>query len=98
LQGRGPYDALMIPDAAIGADQAERFVYVVDEAGVAQRRPIELGRRIGEHRIVASGLEPDDVVIVDGLQRVRAGSAVAANEVKVAEPDLHGSAIPGQAK
>ena len=98
LLGRGPYDALLIPDAAVAADQAQRFVYVVDESGVAQRQPVELGRRIGELRIVASGLEPDDIVIVDGLQRVRVGSPVATTEVTIAEPPLQASAIPGRAR
>ena len=98
LLGRGPYDAVLIPDAAIAADQAQRFVYVVDESGIAQRQPVELGRRIGELRIVASGLDPDDTVIVDGLQRVRVGSPVAATAVTIAEPALQASAIPGQAR
>ncbi len=44
LKGRGPYQALLIPDAAVGADQATRFVYVVDEKNTVQRRDVVLAR------------------------------------------------------
>jgi RND family efflux transporter MFP subunit len=95
LVGRGPYDALLIPDAAIAADQAQRFVFVVDAAGLAQRRTIELGRRIGQLRIIASGLEANDTVVVSGIQRVRAGSPVTASEVSIADPGLQASTPTG---
>lgn len=88
LLGRGPYEALLIPDAAIAADQAQRFVFIIDEAGTAQRRPVALARRVGELRVIASGLGPNDQVVVSGLQRVRAGSPVTASATSIAEPEM----------
>ncbi len=44
LLGRGPYEALLIPDAAIGADQSEAFVYVVGEDNIVERRLVNVGR------------------------------------------------------
>ena len=88
LLGRGPYQALLIPDAAIAADQAQRYVFVVDADGLPQRRPVELDRAVGELRVIAKGLGPDDQVIVSGLQRVRVGSPVAASASSIAEPKV----------
>jgi RND family efflux transporter MFP subunit len=96
LLGRGPYEALLIPDAAIAADQAERFVFVVDADGLAQRRVVEFGRRLGDLRVISRGLGPDDRVIVGGIQRVRAGSPVTASEVSPAAPDAIATGGDGQ--
>jgi len=76
LLGEGPYEALLIPDEAIGADQARQFVFVLDADNVAQRRVIETGRLEGGLRIIREGLSRDDRVVINGIQRVRAGSPV----------------------
>jgi len=76
LLGEGPYEALLIPDEAIGADQARQFVFVLDADNVAQRRLIETGRLEGGLRIIREGLSRDDRVVINGIQRVRAGSPV----------------------
>jgi multidrug efflux pump subunit AcrA (membrane-fusion protein) len=87
LLGRGPYEALLIPEAAIASDQAQRFVFVVDLSNVVQRRTIELGRRVGDLRIVAHGLAPDDLVVVSGIHRARHGTLVTATTVATAHMD-----------
>lgn len=76
LLGEGPYEALLIPDEAIGADQAQQFVFVLDSENVAHRRVIETGRLEGSLRVVRHGLSRDDRVVVNGIQRVRADQAV----------------------
>jgi multidrug efflux system membrane fusion protein len=81
LIGEGPYDATLVPDAAIGRDQAERFVYVVGPDNKASRRTVEAGRMEGGLRIIRAGLKADDRVIVGGVQRVRDGADVTTNEV-----------------
>jgi RND family efflux transporter MFP subunit len=83
LKGRGPYSALLIPDEAIGTDQSKRFVMVVDNEGLAQRRFITTGRLYDGLRAVEEGLTPEDRIIVSGLMRVRPGMPV---KVKEAEP------------
>jgi RND family efflux transporter MFP subunit len=76
LLGRGPYDALLIPDEAIGADQSQAFVFVVGEGNVAERRGISVGRLEGNLRIVNTGLAAIDRVVINGLPRVRPGAPV----------------------
>jgi multidrug efflux system membrane fusion protein len=75
------FSAAFVDDRAIGTDLGRRFVYVIDEANVVQYRAVETGRLIDGLRVVTSGLAPEDVVIVNGLQRVRAGVTVAATQV-----------------
>jgi hypothetical protein len=71
-----PAEALLVPDAAIGTEQVRKFVLVVDDNNVAQTKYITLGPVIEGLRVVASGLEADDRVVVNGLMRVRPGSKV----------------------
>jgi len=76
LQGSPEYTALLLPDEAIGTDQADRFVYVVGEDNIPQRRIVELGPLDDGLRVVRSGLAPDDWVILRGQQRVRPGQPI----------------------
>jgi len=76
LLGRGPYPALLVPEAAIGTDQSYKFVYVLDGENKPTYRRVTLGERRGDLRVVAEGLKPDDKVVIDGLLRVRPGSPV----------------------
>jgi membrane fusion protein, multidrug efflux system len=85
LKGRGPYSALLIPDEAIGTDQAKRFVMVVDKDGLAQRRFITTGRLHEGLRAVEEGLAAEDRVIVGGLMRVRPGMPVKVKEASSAQ-------------
>lgn len=89
MRSRGPYDALLIPDEVIQRDQAQRFVYVLGEGDVAERRTIEIGPRAYGLRVIRSGLEADDRVLVAGLSRVRPGA-----QVKPADADLAERAVP----
>jgi RND family efflux transporter MFP subunit len=73
-----PYEALLIPERALSTDQNVKFVYVVGDDGVANRRVVELGRREGEMRVITSGLAAGDRVIVKGMQRVKPGQRVEA--------------------
>jgi RND family efflux transporter MFP subunit len=75
-----PYQALLIPERAIATDQNVKFVYVVEGGGVATRRNVELGAQRGDMRIVSSGLKAGEQVIIKGLQRVRPGQKVEAEQ------------------
>jgi RND family efflux transporter MFP subunit len=72
-----PADALLVPDSAIGTEQVRKFVLVVDDKDVAQARYVTLGPVIDGLRVVATGLTPDDRVIVNGLMRARPGVRVS---------------------
>ena len=82
LQSPSRYRAALVDDRAVGTDLGRRFVFVVDDRGVVQYRPIETGRLVGGLRVVTSGLAAGDVVVVNGLQRVRPGATV--DETRVA--------------
>ncbi|HVR82807.1 MAG TPA: efflux transporter periplasmic adaptor subunit, partial [Planctomycetota bacterium] len=68
--------AILIPDRAISADQSERFVYVVGQGNVVTQRRILPGRLHDGLRIVTSGLDGAETIVVEGLQRVRSGAPV----------------------
>jgi len=93
-----PYQALMIPERAIATDQTVKFVYVVAGNGTAQRRSVELGVQRGDMRIVTSGLQAGEQVIVKGLQRVRPGQKVEAEQEKKAPQPATPSAETPPAK
>lgn len=76
LLGASERMALLLPDSAIVTDQSRKVVYVVGKDNVVELRQVQLGRVIDDLRVIRDGLEPDDVVVISGLQRVRAGSPV----------------------
>jgi multidrug efflux system membrane fusion protein len=79
---------VMVDERAIGTDQDKKFVLVVGPDNRAQYRPITLGGSVEGLRIVTSGLNPGDRVVVNGLQRVRPGALV---KLEVAEMGKHNS-------
>jgi multidrug efflux system membrane fusion protein len=78
----GPIDALLIPDAAVVSDQAQKVVLTVGEDNKVVGKPVTLGGMARGLRVVASGLTPSDRVVVGGLANpfVRAGAIVEARE------------------
>ncbi len=76
VPGSPPYTALLIPDAAIGTEQARKFVLVVDDGGVARQKYVILGELDGGLRVIKAGLAAGDRVILKGLMRARAGQKV----------------------
>jgi multidrug efflux system membrane fusion protein len=72
-----PTPALVVPERAIGVDQDKKYVLVVDPAHKAHYREIKLGAAVDGGRIVTSGLNPGDRIIVEGLQKVRPGTQIA---------------------
>ncbi len=69
-------DALLVPDIALGSDQAGRYVLVVNKDNVVEQRKVETGQVEGELRVIDSGLKPDDRVVVAGLLRAIPGQKV----------------------
>jgi RND family efflux transporter MFP subunit len=72
-----PYQALLIPEQALGTDQGQKFVYVIDDQNKAQYRRVEVGKLENGQRVVLGGITASDRVIVSGLQRVRPGAEVS---------------------
>ncbi|WP_262690217.1 efflux RND transporter periplasmic adaptor subunit [Kordiimonas aestuarii] len=71
-------DVLVVSDKAIGTDQDKKFVYTVNDDNVVEYREVKLGRAVSGGRVVLTGLQPGDRVIINGLQRVRPNVTVAA--------------------
>lgn len=79
-----PSSAIMISEKAISFDQGQRFVYVMNEKNIAEYRLIEVGDLEDGLRVIIKGVGPNDWVVVNGIQRVRPGSAVEPQRVDMA--------------
>lgn len=70
--------SLVVPQGAVQDDQAGSFVMVISDDNTAQMRRVQLGDQVDADWIVNEGLEEGDVVIVQGLQKIRPGAVVDA--------------------
>jgi membrane fusion protein (multidrug efflux system) len=77
LEGVQPIMVLAIPRAAVLSDQQGDYVYVVDAQNRAQRRPVQLGQSTPSTAVVSNGLSEGELVVSEGLQRVRPGEVVS---------------------
>jgi membrane fusion protein (multidrug efflux system) len=77
LEGVQPIAVLAIPRAAVLSDQQGDYVYVVDAQNKAQRRRIQLGQSTPSTAVVTNGLQEGELVISEGLQRVRPDQIVS---------------------
>jgi len=77
LVGDHKRKALLVRDAAIGTDQDRKFVLVLGPGDSLVYRPVVAGRLVDGLRIIDSGLQPNEKVVVNGLMRVRPGMKVA---------------------
>jgi RND family efflux transporter MFP subunit len=77
---RVPFDrqenALLVPDVALGSDQAGRYVLVVNADNIVEQRKVRTGQAEGNLRVIESGLKADDRVVVSGLLRAIPGQKV----------------------
>jgi len=81
VPGSPPYEALLLPDAAIGTEQARRFVIVIDGKDTARPRYVTLGQLTKDGlRVIKEGIGPDDRVVVSGLMQARPGQKVRPEE------------------
>lgn len=69
--------ALLVPEEALGTDQLGRYVLIVNDKNVVERRGVELGQLDGTMRVIDTGLEGDERVIVNGLLRAIPGREVS---------------------
>lgn len=66
----------VVPVAAIQQDQQGSYVMVLDQQNRVQRRPIETGPQVGQQIAVRQGLTQGEIIVVDGIQKVRPGMTV----------------------
>ena len=76
LKGATRPNAVTVPQRAVLEGPQGKFVYIVDEKGTAQPRPLEVGDWAGDAWIITKGVQPGDKVIVEGLMRLGPGAPV----------------------
>jgi RND family efflux transporter MFP subunit len=91
-----PYEALLVPDVAVGTEQARRFVTTVNAENVVTPKYVTLGQVLPDGmRVIKEGLSPDDRVIVNGLLRGRPGQKVTPQEQGATPPAGAQGSAPG---
>jgi RND family efflux transporter MFP subunit len=68
--------SLLVPETAISTDQSRKYVLVVNKENVVEYRPVTLGQPHGDLRVIRAGLEGDERVVVNGIQRAFPGAPV----------------------
>ncbi|NOV29497.1 efflux RND transporter periplasmic adaptor subunit [Methylomonas sp. ZR1] len=86
VQASASYPALLLPDRAVATDQAQQFVWVINQDNQAEYRQITPGSRIGELRVIRSGLQAGDWVVVEGVQKLKPGAKVNPERIDLAAP------------
>src|SRR6201996_3392941 len=79
-------DALLVPDVALGSDQAGRYVLVVNGDNVVEQRKVQTGPLEGDLRVIESGLKAEDRVVIAGLLRAIPGQKVDPQLQKIETP------------
>jgi RND family efflux transporter MFP subunit len=78
LSDRHP--ALLVNERAVGTDLSQKFVLMLTPSNTVAYQPVELGPLVDGQRIIRSGLQAGDEIVVDGLERVRPGMPVSAQK------------------
>ncbi len=72
----GSHDALLVTDRAIDTDQGQKILYVVNRDNVVEKRVVKLGNLHDGLREIESGVKAKEQIVIEGIQRVRAGAPV----------------------
>jgi RND family efflux transporter MFP subunit len=80
-----PVESLALPDSAVQSDQAGPYVFTVDANNVVAQKRVKTGTD-NDGMIAVTGLDPNDLVVVDGVQNAAPGSKVASTEQDIAAP------------
>ncbi len=94
LLGSGAYQALLIPDEVTTSQQSDTVVNVVGRDGKVEQRKITEGPLVDGLRVVTRGLKPDDLLVIDGLQRAKVGVKVRIKQGQISSPDPGASPTP----
>jgi multidrug efflux system membrane fusion protein len=86
VRGSAPYSALLIPDRAIATDQAQRFVWVVNQDQKVEYRKVLLGTHVGQLRVITEGLKTDEWVVIEGIQKLMPSIQVNPERISLVEP------------
>jgi RND family efflux transporter MFP subunit len=99
VSGSGKYQTLLVPDSAIGNDQSERTLLLVDKDNVVVPRIVQVGALFGGLRSIISGLSAGDRVIINGQMHSRPGATVAPNMTQIdVDPSVFASSASSVAQ
>jgi multidrug efflux pump subunit AcrA (membrane-fusion protein) len=70
------HDSLLVPDGALGTDQGGRYLLVLDKDNTVEQRKVMIGPKVGDLRVIESGLKPEDRVVIAGILRAIPGQKV----------------------
>jgi RND family efflux transporter MFP subunit len=84
-------ESMVVPDEAIGTDQAGSYLLVVGKDNIVERRGVTIGELVNDKRVIEKGLKFDERFVVEGLQRARPGEKVTPAEA----PAAHAAAKEG---
>lgn len=87
IRAAAPYPALLIPDRAILTDQAQRFVWILNAENQAEHRRVTPGALVGTLRVIQDGVQADDRIVIEGVQKVRPGAQVVPEPVTLNESE-----------
>ena len=87
IRASAPYPAILVPDRAIGTDQAQRFVWVVNQENQVEYRKVVLGAHIGQSRVITEGLKPGEWAVIEGVQKLKPGVKVNPERITLTGPD-----------
>jgi len=82
-----PHTALLVQEEALGTDQGQRFLYVVNDKDEVAYRRVQVGMLTQGKRVIEDGLKPGERVVVNGLQRVRPGDKVTPQSAETTAPE-----------
>jgi multidrug efflux system membrane fusion protein len=85
IRGSAPYPAVLLPDRAIGTDQAQSFVWVVNQENQVEYRTVVLGAHIGQSRVIIKGLKPEEWTVIEGIQKLKPGIKVNPERISSTE-------------
>jgi RND family efflux transporter MFP subunit len=86
--GNRARNAVLVPDEAVGSDQARRFVFLVNGDSMVEYREVQVGPLIHGFRVINNGLRPDEWFVASGIQRAKSGAQVTAEKRQIATPDI----------
>jgi multidrug efflux system membrane fusion protein len=89
--------AILVPDVALGTSQEGRYLLVVGQDNVVQRKLVKTGDREGAYRIIESGIDPGDWVVTEGVQRALPGAKVTPQQTKLSEAAADQDSVPASA-
>lgn len=94
LASAGSEQALLVPDTAIASDLTPKIVFVVTPDNVAAARTVELGALVDGLRVIRSGLNPGERIVISGVQLVQPGQKVRVRPGSIApQPQAMSGAV-----